>query len=135
MSIPPVDPFKKHLVVLLSFYENGPVPNAQIPRYEGPGDWQIETILRSLQHMAQRMWIAEKPPSPDKFGPLVVPPGPLIFSPVGSDMSSVEELGLLKAQVSDIARECSAGARGDLAQRIATESLYVGRSRHSSKMW
>ncbi len=60
MSAPPVDSFKSHLVVLLSVYENGPVSNAQIPRYEGPGDWQTEMILRSLDNMARRMWDAEK---------------------------------------------------------------------------
>ncbi|KJA22434.1 hypothetical protein HYPSUDRAFT_202227 [Hypholoma sublateritium FD-334 SS-4] len=140
MSMPPVDPFKGHLIVLLSFYELGPVPNGLLPRYEGPADWQTETILRSVEQMAQRMWAAEKkesdgrvelaqamvqfslnerkPPSPDNLGPLVAPPGPLAFSPVGSDMSVVEELKLLKAQVSDIARVCSAVARGDLTQRV-----------------
>ena len=60
MSMPPVDPFKGHLIVLLSFYELGPVPNGLLPRYEGPADWQTETILRSVEQMAQRMWAAEK---------------------------------------------------------------------------
>lgn len=59
-----------------------------------------------------------KPPSPDISSPLVVPPGPLTFSAPASDMSVVEELKLLKAQVSDVARVCNAVARGDLEQRI-----------------
>lgn len=60
---PPVaevsDPFKSHLVALLSIYELGPFPGAPIPRYEGPTDWQTDTILRSLATVAQRMWRAE----------------------------------------------------------------------------
>ena len=60
MSAPPVDSFKGHLVVLLSIYENGPLSSAQIPCYEGPGDWQTEMILRSLDNMARRMWDMEK---------------------------------------------------------------------------
>jgi hypothetical protein len=62
-AAPPVaevlDPFKSHLVALLSIYELGPFPGAPIPRYEGPTDWQTETILRSLAAVAQRMWRAE----------------------------------------------------------------------------
>jgi len=55
-----VDPFKSHLVALLSIYELGPFPGAPIPRYEGPSDWQTETILRSLSAFARRMWSAEE---------------------------------------------------------------------------
>lgn len=54
------DSFKSHLVALLSIYELGPYPGAPIPRYEGPADWQTETILRSLAAVAKRMWTAEE---------------------------------------------------------------------------
>ncbi|KAJ3502690.1 hypothetical protein NLJ89_g8773 [Agrocybe chaxingu] len=54
-----MDPFKSHLVALLSVYELGPFPGTPIPRYEGPSDWQTETILRSLAAVARRMQIAE----------------------------------------------------------------------------
>ena len=51
--------------------------------------------------------------------PIVVPPGPLFAAGAfESDMSAVEELRLLKAQVSDIARVCNAVARGDLCQKV-----------------
>lgn len=53
------DPFKSHLVALLSVYELGPQPGAPIPKYDGPADWQTETILRSLATIARRMWTAE----------------------------------------------------------------------------
>ncbi|KAF9524791.1 hypothetical protein CPB83DRAFT_745499, partial [Crepidotus variabilis] len=53
-------PFKSHLVALLSIYELGPLPGAPIPRYEGPEDWQTETILRSLKGLARRVWDAEE---------------------------------------------------------------------------
>ncbi|KAF9481492.1 histidine kinase [Pholiota conissans] len=58
-KIPSSDAFKSHLVALLSIYELGPFPGAPIPKYEGPSDWQTETILRSLGAVAQRMWAAE----------------------------------------------------------------------------
>ncbi|KAG1868348.1 hypothetical protein DFJ58DRAFT_742708 [Suillus subalutaceus] len=50
--------------------------------------------------------------------PLVVPPSPLAAATFESGMSAVEELRLLKAQVSDVARVCNAVARGDLSQKI-----------------
>jgi len=50
--------------------------------------------------------------------PLVVPPGPLATAAFESGMSAVEELRLLKAKVSDVARVCNAVARGDLSQKI-----------------
>ena len=56
-----MDPFRAHLVALLSIYELGPfsgTPN--IPRYEGPTDWQTESILKSLDAIAQRMYSAKE---------------------------------------------------------------------------
>ena len=47
---------------------------------------------------------------------IVVPPGPMLA--FESDMSVVEELRLLKAQVSDLARVCNAVAQGDLCQKV-----------------
>ena len=59
-----------------------------------------------------------QPLAPEICSPLVVPPGPLgAFTPE-NNMSAVEELRLLKAQVSDVARVCNAVAHGDLTQRI-----------------
>lgn len=57
---PPMDPFKAHLVALLSIYELGPFPGTPIPRYEGPTDWQTESILKSFGAMARRMCSAEE---------------------------------------------------------------------------
>ena len=53
------DPFRSHLVALLSIYELGPFPGAPMPRYDGPADWQTEMILKSLGGVAKRMWDAE----------------------------------------------------------------------------
>ena len=55
-----MDPFKSHLVALLSIYELGPFPGTPIPRYEGPTDWQTESILKSFGEMARRMCSAEE---------------------------------------------------------------------------
>jgi osomolarity two-component system sensor histidine kinase NIK1 len=53
------DPFLSHLVAVLSVYELGPF-SAPIPRYDGPHDWQTETITRSLNTIARRMYNAEE---------------------------------------------------------------------------
>ena len=52
------DTFLSHLVALLSIYELGPSP-APIPQYNAKTDWQMDSILRSLTLMAQRMYAAE----------------------------------------------------------------------------
>jgi hypothetical protein len=55
-----MDPFRAHLVALLSIYELGPFPGTPIPRYEGPTDWQTESILKSFAAIARRMCSAEE---------------------------------------------------------------------------
>ena len=69
----PQHPFFTHLVALLSVYELGPSIPTPIPKYDGPTDWQIESILRSLGAMARRMHTAEEALSAirdaDKCGP------------------------------------------------------------------
>lgn len=52
-------PFLNHLIALLSVYELGPC-STPIPRYDGPGNWQTQSILRSLESMARRMFTAEE---------------------------------------------------------------------------
>ncbi|KAI0072318.1 hypothetical protein K474DRAFT_1557475, partial [Panus rudis PR-1116 ss-1] len=52
-------PFLSHLIALLSVYELGPF-STSIPKYEGPSDWQTQSILRSLDAMARRMYSAEE---------------------------------------------------------------------------
>lgn len=55
------DPFRAHLVALLSMYELGSFPGTPtVPRYEGPTDWQTKTILESLDAVARRMYSAEE---------------------------------------------------------------------------
>lgn len=60
-------PFLSHLVALLSVYELQPAQNSKsgtpalpLPRYEGPQDWQTESIERSLAVIANRMRAAEE---------------------------------------------------------------------------
>ncbi|TDL24346.1 hypothetical protein BD410DRAFT_719898, partial [Rickenella mellea] len=53
------DSFLSHLIAVLSIYDLGPFP-APIPRYDGPQDWQTESILRSLTSIAKRMYTAEE---------------------------------------------------------------------------
>ncbi|KAG6379634.1 hypothetical protein JVT61DRAFT_10152 [Boletus reticuloceps] len=52
------DPFLSHLIALLSAYELCPMSTPP-PRYGGPGDWQTDSILRSLSAIARRMYTAE----------------------------------------------------------------------------
>ncbi|KAI6039407.1 hypothetical protein EDC04DRAFT_2568449, partial [Pisolithus marmoratus] len=52
------DAFLSHLIALLSTYELCPM-SIPPPRYDGPADWQTDTILRSLAAVAQRMYTAE----------------------------------------------------------------------------
>ena len=53
--------------------------------------------------------------------PLVSPSGPLSNTPFETDknINAVDELRLVKAQVSDVVRVCDAVARGDLSSKIA----------------
>ena len=55
-----MDPLRAHLIALLSIYELGPFPGTPIPRYEGPTDWQTESILKSFGAVARRMCSAEE---------------------------------------------------------------------------
>lgn len=52
------DPFLSHLIALLSTYELCPMSTPP-PRYDGPSDWQTDSILRSLAAVARRMYTAE----------------------------------------------------------------------------
>ncbi|KAJ8594201.1 hypothetical protein M405DRAFT_809539 [Rhizopogon salebrosus TDB-379] len=51
-------PFLSHLIALLSAYELCPMSTPP-PRYDGPADWQTDSILRSLGAVARRMYTAE----------------------------------------------------------------------------
>ncbi|KAH7921002.1 hypothetical protein BV22DRAFT_967151, partial [Leucogyrophana mollusca] len=53
------DPLLSHLIALLSTYELCPMSTPP-PRYDGPTDWQTDTILRSLGAVARRMYTAEE---------------------------------------------------------------------------
>ncbi|KAH9929248.1 uncharacterized protein B0H18DRAFT_953709 [Fomitopsis serialis] len=52
-------PFFQYLVAALSVYELGP-SSLPVPKYEGPSDWQTDSILRSLTAVARRMYTAEE---------------------------------------------------------------------------
>ncbi|KAG0694624.1 hypothetical protein DFH29DRAFT_959340 [Suillus ampliporus] len=52
-------PFLSHLIALLSAYELCPMSTPS-PRYDGPADWQTDTIIRSLGAVARRMYTAEE---------------------------------------------------------------------------
>lgn len=54
----PSDLFLSHLIAVFSIYEVGPTP-APLPRYDGPSDWQTDSILRSLSAITRRMYTAE----------------------------------------------------------------------------
>ncbi len=52
------DHFRSHLIALLSVYSLGP-STAPLPKYNGPTDWQTDSILRSLAQFSARMYAAE----------------------------------------------------------------------------
>ncbi|KAK0473789.1 hypothetical protein IW261DRAFT_1342266, partial [Armillaria novae-zelandiae] len=52
------DPFRSHLIALLSVYSLGP-STAPLPKYNGPTDWQTDSILRSLAQFSARIYAAE----------------------------------------------------------------------------
>ncbi|KAK0462455.1 uncharacterized protein EV420DRAFT_1524924 [Desarmillaria tabescens] len=52
------DPFRKHLIALLSIYALGP-SSTPVPKYDGPINWETGSILRSLEDFAKRMYTAE----------------------------------------------------------------------------
>ncbi|KAG7450831.1 uncharacterized protein BT62DRAFT_928111 [Guyanagaster necrorhizus] len=58
-SYDPGDPFRSHLIALLSAYALGP-GSLSLPKYAGPSDWQTDSILRTLSDLAARMYRAEK---------------------------------------------------------------------------
>ncbi|KAK0198025.1 two-component histidine kinase Le.nik1-like protein [Armillaria mellea] len=58
-SYDPGDPFRSHLIALLSAYALGP-GSLSLPKYSGPSDWQTDSILRTLSDFAGRMNRAEK---------------------------------------------------------------------------
>ncbi|KAJ7279447.1 hypothetical protein C8J57DRAFT_1712509 [Mycena rebaudengoi] len=49
---PPPDPFRDHLVALLSLHDAP--PSTPIPRYAGPRDWQTDSILRAIDALMRR---------------------------------------------------------------------------------
>lgn len=53
------DPFRSHLIVLLSTYELRPSTAATAPKYTGPSNWQTDAILRSLNKLFKRFTGAE----------------------------------------------------------------------------
>ncbi|KAK0506475.1 two-component histidine kinase Le.nik1-like protein [Armillaria luteobubalina] len=58
-SYDPGDPFRSHLIALLSAYALGP-GSFSLPKYTGPSDWQTDSILGTLSDFAGRMNRAEK---------------------------------------------------------------------------
>lgn len=129
----PEHPFLSHLLGLLSVYElecdidlkaSAVIPPIPLPRYEGPRDVQTDAIECSLARIIHRMRVAEAKhdtgPDDDKpdENPLIVPPGLLSATAFESSMGAVEELRLLKAQISDVVRVCNAVAMGDLTHKI-----------------
>ncbi|KAJ7100564.1 hypothetical protein C8R43DRAFT_1048185 [Mycena crocata] len=58
------DPFKAHLLALLSLHEHAAPRTAPLPRYTGPRDWQTDAILRQVEGlMALRPGMMAVPPS------------------------------------------------------------------------
>ncbi|KIM74788.1 hypothetical protein PILCRDRAFT_14103 [Piloderma croceum F 1598] len=56
------DPFLSHLISLLSIYELGLLFPVSLPTYDGPNNWQTESILRSLSALIRRIHFAEDIP-------------------------------------------------------------------------
>lgn len=97
-------PFLSHLIALLSAYELCPMSTPP-PRYDGPADWQIDTILRSLGAVARRMYTAEETLISIKASECWQTNGPetkkrrsVGNTPISSSSSSQKETDLLSSQ-------------------------------------
>ena len=131
--------FLNHLLALLTVYEIGPcLPGASIPEYVGPRCWQIGSILRSVESMAQRMHTAEEelrllrekknmvplgkdsaqPSDATTTFPSSIATSVLEISSANGISHVQEEHTLLQTHVQDVVRICAAVERGDLSQRI-----------------
>ena len=137
----PLYMFLNHLLALLSVYEIGPcLPGTSIPEYDGPKCWQMGSILRTVENMAQRMHTAEEELRMLREEKNMVPLGKEssqrssdITTTLSSSMAS-SALGIssadgisrgqeestlpMQTHVQDVVRICAAVARGDLSQRI-----------------
>jgi hypothetical protein len=49
LAVPPGDPFKDHLLAVLSLHDAPRAAAAPVPRYSGPRDWQTDAILRKVE--------------------------------------------------------------------------------------
>ncbi|KAJ7060583.1 hypothetical protein C8F01DRAFT_1253911 [Mycena amicta] len=60
----PGDPFKDHLLAILSLYDTPAQASSPIPRYHGPRDWQTDAILRKVEALlgARKTTTTTKPP-------------------------------------------------------------------------
>ena len=90
------------------------------PKVSQPKDFGSPRTPRLMRISPEGLQHISRPghgTSPDD-SVLIVPPAALSAAAVESSMSAVEELRLLKAQVSDVARVCKAVADGDLTQKI-----------------
>ncbi|KAJ7666798.1 hypothetical protein DFH06DRAFT_1085968 [Mycena polygramma] len=51
---PPPDPFKDHLLAVLSLHDAPRGAASPVPRYSGPRDWQTDAILRKVEGLMRR---------------------------------------------------------------------------------
>ncbi|GJE84161.1 hypothetical protein PsYK624_002370 [Phanerochaete sordida] len=127
------DFFLDYLIERLSALESGR-PTVTTTLYDGPSNPKTERILHSLKSLEHKLETKEPvqsseasaqnngtsslaAQSSDAANALIIPPGPLCHATEPA-LNPTEELRLLKAGVSDIARVCNAVAQGDLSQRI-----------------
>ncbi|KAJ6632271.1 hypothetical protein B0H10DRAFT_1771599 [Mycena sp. CBHHK59/15] len=71
--VPPApDPFKDHLVALLSLHDAP--PSTPLPRYAGPPDWQTDAILRAIERLMKRSRVPTQLPPANGAIPRRPPP-------------------------------------------------------------
>ncbi|KAJ7743302.1 hypothetical protein B0H14DRAFT_3897663 [Mycena olivaceomarginata] len=140
----PPDPFKAHLLAVLNLHDAA----TPVPRYNGPRDWQTDAILRKVEALMRKtggtpdsegsrvalrttpnLWSSHRGvPCPvcghrllqpvDYAAERPVTASEAATTDVQEDIDTREELRLLKEQIHDISRVCSAIAVGDLTQRV-----------------
>jgi hypothetical protein len=49
LAVPPGDPFKDHLLAILSLHDTPHAATAPVPCYSSPHDWQTDAILRKVE--------------------------------------------------------------------------------------
>ncbi|KAJ7929697.1 hypothetical protein B0H13DRAFT_2310334 [Mycena leptocephala] len=72
LAVPLGDPFKDHLLAVLSPHDAPHAATATVPRYSGPRDWQTDAMLRKVEALlsSRRIQDGARPARKSGYGAL-----------------------------------------------------------------